>query len=199
MGPKKTKKNRSAVTNKLTNEELAIIVQFVMSSQKTSCENVDAFLSVFAKPGVWKVAAETLGWQGVDTRRQFYNRCVTERQNRMASEYMDHDACARKVNSMTPSEREEYSRTPWIKTNDWVVKGLTVEYMPFVSDMPEVEPEQISIEPKGKQKVRLSVAGHGDPPANEGVAMRKTDACGTKYAVMIRRKMMLNLVSRPMK
>lgn len=189
---KRIKHPAVAVSNTLNNEELAYIAKFVMAN-KYPCESADALFTKFAKPGMWRVLAETLGWRDIDSRKKFYERCVKERQNHMAAEYDQYKVLSR-------NEIQANIASRWIETNDWVVPGLQVLNSSDSSDYGDSHLSFLKIKPKGKIQVHIeSMDGQGLPaPAKVGVAMYETGPRGTRYAVKIKGGRYLPLTSVPL-
>ena len=157
------------ISNCLGYDELATIVHLLMSSQ-SSCEDITGFLAVFARPGVWRYIALSMNYENVHTKQQFCSMCCLERQRRMASHY-------KRPQTLADILIERDSSAKWIKSNLWVVPGLTVSDYSF-----DVEVHYL-IKRKGKKKVILTNA-----PAKQGVAMYCSGPFGTKYAVQARGK-----------
>lgn len=175
MPPSKKNKliARQPVRNDLGNDELSHILQFVMAHDN-SCKVAEAFLSIFAKPGIWRVAAQKLGWGStVQTRQQFVDRCIKERQNTLASLY-DEDMV------LTQAQKRDNLNARWEPTNAWVVPG-------FVFNEPSMKGPQggvphVLLGVKGKQKVILTDEyGH----ERQAVALVETGPRGTRYAVKL--------------
>jgi len=176
----KTPFKRPILRSQLGNDALSLIAQFVIK-HKNSCEEMEAFLPLFAKPGIWHVVAQSLRWGSqVMTRNDFVERCYKERQNRLASQY---DGQKR----LTQAELSEEWTTPWEKTNAWVVPGL-VFYENISEDWNAVLDEYIIKAKKGKQKVIIGLEADLNSSDKIGIAMMRTGPCGTEYMVTFGRK-----------
>lgn len=176
MPPPKKKKQQAgeSVHNSLGTDELSLIAQFVMS-QNYSCDATAAFLSHFAKPGVWRIAAEKLGWgSNVTTRKDFVDRCLRERQNWLASQYNDQTVLSREG-------LQAQLRAVWNKSNAWVVPGIVLKDHTMTG--PDEGLPYVLKGTNGKQTVVLMEPGGPDV---KGVAMVKTGPMGTQYGVQIK-------------
>lgn len=185
MPTSKKKKTTPApiIHNELGNDELALIAEFTMK-HKNSCEETAAFLEYFAQPGVWRVAAEKLGWgEDVSTRKNFVERCLRERQNSMAAQYNPRK-------KLTAEQKKADLAVGWKEDNSWVVPGLVV-YQHSMHGPDGGIPFTLESK-KGKLKVQL-VGPYGDNML--GLALKRTSVRGTEYAVKVKKEF-LHLTSR---
>lgn len=181
MAPKRKRTERQPFRNVLGNDALSLIAQFVVK-HKNSCEEMEVFLSHFARPGVWRVVAQKLGWGlQVSTRKDFVERCHKDRQNRLASQY-DHQK------RLTHVEFCEEWSAPWHRTNEWVVPGLVLYDSASMDDFDGTHLEYFIKSKKGQQKVRLGLYPDPHPSDRIGIAMMKMGPSGAAYVVKMGRK-----------